>query len=112
MCDYGELDSQGCKVEPVCIERGTDQGQLNDSSSLSKILENQLVALLATSTVIFVWAAALAATLPASIAIPLMLADLGSTAFLLVFICKISLYVVSNAWFVLRGDTSLALGPF
>ena len=73
----------------LAVEKlSTGQGQWNDSSSLSKILENQLVALLATSTVIFVRAAALAATLAAEVAIPLMLADLGSTALLLVFICK------------------------
>ena len=82
-----------CSIETLF----TDQGQLNDSSSLSKILENQLVALLATSTVIFVRAAALAATLAAVVAYPLMLADRASTALLLVFICKTFLYVVSNA---------------
>ena len=60
----------------VAVEKlFTDQGQLNDSSSLSKILENQLVALLATSTVIFVWAAALAATLAAVVALSTVLAD-------------------------------------
>ena len=88
-----------------------DQGQLNDSFSLSKILdlvENQLLALLATSTVIFVRAAALAATLAAVVASATVLAGLRSTALLLVFICKTSLYVVSNAWLGLRGDTSLA----
>ena len=88
-----------------------DQGQLNDSSSLSTNLENQLVALLAISTKVFVWAAALAATLAAVVALTTVLADRGSTALLLVFICKISLYVVLNAWFVLRGDTSLAFRP-
>ena len=25
MCDYGELDSRGCKMEPVCIEKGTNK---------------------------------------------------------------------------------------
>ena len=51
----------------------TDQGQLN--ASLSKILENQLVALLAISMIIFVWAAAIAATLAAVVALSTVVAD-------------------------------------
>ena len=25
MCDYGELDSRGCKMEPVCVDVGKDK---------------------------------------------------------------------------------------
>ena len=78
----------------------------------SRARGNQLLALFTPFTSIFVWAAALAATLAAEIALSVVLTDLRSTALLLAFICKTSLYIVSNTWFVLlRGDTSLASRP-